>query len=113
MSRNYEEQKTATPEKIQAEADRVTYPPWYINPYEELTAENRGNPLPIISDPQAYNEYISFKAGQAITQEDMDRTIRDALKLMCPAYMPQYEHMIGQDNFPEWLVHCIENDNGQ
>ncbi len=117
--RLYEEQRTATPEEKQAEADRVVYPDWYINPYEELTGENRGNPEPIISDHEAYNEYISDLAASIQTPADTERAYRNALIAMCDTYQMQYDYKIkryienGQNvtdtsNYPEWLLHCLD-----
>jgi len=107
-SRNYEEQRTASAEDIQKEQDRVTYPDWYRNPYEELTGINRGNPEPIVLDTKAYNEYLSVLAASVQTGADLQRTYAKALDAMCDVYMPQYEYMIGSDRFPAWMDHCLD-----
>ena len=117
--RLYEEQRTASPEEKQAEADRVVYPDWYINPYEELTGENRGNPEPIVTDQNAYNEYLSDKAGSIITAQDYANFLVDIKQLQCDEYTERYAHKIhtylengitktDYSNYPDWLMHCHE-----
>ncbi len=119
MSRNYEEQRTASAEDIQAEQDRVTYPDWYVNPYQELTGVNRGNPEPIVRDQDAYNEYISDLAASIQTPADTERAYTKALVAMCDTYEEMYKYKVrtyienghtvtDYSNYPEWLMHCVE-----
>jgi len=116
--RLYEEQRLATPEDIKAEADRVTYPDWYVNPYEELTGINRGNPIPIV-DELLYNEYLTAQAARDLNERDTERVYEEALKIQCQVYVERYEYKImtyiengetitDYSNFPQWLMHCID-----
>jgi len=108
-----EEQRTASPEEIKAEADRVTYPDWYVNPYEELTGINRGNPEPIV-DEKLYNEYLTAQAARDLTAADRERVLNNAILLMCEIYTQQYAHLIRTDvlgnlnyeGYPDWLMQC-------
>jgi len=76
--RLYEEQRTASQEeKDQAERDSKDYMCRAENlhlklcsAYMELQGENRGNPEPVISDKDAYNQYLSDQAGSILTKQD-------------------------------------------
>ncbi len=125
MSRNYEEQKTASQEeKLQAGADAKNYMCKTENlhlklcsAYMELQGENRGNPQPVISDLDEYNQYLSDQAGSVLTDQDFTNLMVDLKQLQCDEYTDRYQYKIrkyienGQNvtdysNYPQWLMHC-------
>lgn len=123
-SRNYVEQKTASQEeKDFAAAESKKYMCNEENlhlklcsAYMELTGENRGNPEPIISDQDSYNQYLSDQAGSILTAQDYTNFLVKIKVLQCEEYSERYEHKIRHDvlgnpdysNYPGWLMHCHE-----
>jgi len=125
--RLYEEQRTASQEEKLAEAAASRD---YMcraenlhlklcSAYMELQGENRGNPEPVISDMDAYNQYLSDQAGSIITDQDFTNLMTNLKQLMCDEYTERYDYKIqryiqdGQNvtdysNYPQWLMHCHE-----
>jgi hypothetical protein len=83
----------ATPEKIKEEADRITMPSWYQDPYKPLTGKNRGNSEPIVSDrvdlfvgksaSQILKDYQFKRAADILTQQDLTNIQAELNKVVC------------------------------
>jgi len=120
--RLYEEQRTASQEEkdfAEAESKKYMCKPENLHlklcsAYMELQGENRGNPEPVISDMDAYNQYLSDQAGSIITAQDYTNFLDDIKVLQCDEYAERYAHKIqydvlgnpNYDNYPGWLMHC-------
>lgn len=77
---------------------------------EESTAVNRGNPF--IYDLRNLPSWYGIYLGQKETSPDLSAALGESLERMCTEYYPLYEHKVGTENqFPQWLEHCIVEDN--
>ena len=69
----------------------------------DFTGINRGGYVTTL--PDYYGAYLDKKAE--VSYKDVE--IAKSLLTMCDEYMPQYSGQIGDERFPTWLNHCVED----
>ena len=63
---------------------------------------NRGGYVTTL--PPWYGQYLDKKAETS----DRDVEVAKAVLSLCDNYLPQYIAKLGEESFPKWLNHCVD-----